>query len=119
MVRGDSAPVKPFTLLVHSVLQGAWIASIGRAAMTSAVAYIEMFEKELRNNSSEAERLRDEILSLKLLNSENAQELEKKLKAMQSLTSNRIWFERAFAFFIGILSSLAASYFWQILQSRA
>ena len=93
--------------------------SEARAAMTSAVTYIEAFEKELREKSSEAERLRDEVLSLKLLNSENAAELEKKLKAMESLTRNRIWFERIFAFFIGILSSLAASYFWQILQSHA
>ncbi len=93
--------------------------SEARTAMTSAVNYIEAFEKELREKSSEAERLREEVLSLKLLNSESAAELEKKLKAMESLTRNRIWFERGFAFFIGILSSLAATYLLQILQSHA
>lgn len=92
--------------------------SEARAAMTSAVTYMELFEKELREKSSEAERLREQVLSLQLLNSENAAELEKKLKAMESLTLNRIWFERVFAFFIGILSSLAASYFLYILQSH-
>jgi hypothetical protein len=92
--------------------------SEARAAMASAVKYMEMFEKELREKSSEAERLREQVLSLQLLNSENATELERKLKAMESLTRNRIWFERVFAFFIGILSSLAASYLWYILQSH-
>lgn len=92
--------------------------SEARAAMASAVNYMEMFEKELREKSSEAERLREQVLSLQLLNFENATELERKLKAMESLTRNRIWFERVFAFFIGILSSLAASYLWYILQSH-
>lgn len=90
--------------------------SEARKAMAKAVTYIEVFEQELREKSSEAERMREEVLSLKLLNSEHAAELERKLKAMESLTRNRIWFERTFAFVIGILSSLAASYLWQAFQ---
>ena len=87
-----------------------------RQALASAVTHIEGIEQELRQKSAEAEKLRDDVLSLKLLNSENATELERKLKAMESLTRNRIWFERAFAFIIGILSSLVATYVWQVVQ---
>ena len=90
-----------------------------RKAMINAVNYIELFEKELQEKSSEAEILRDKVASLKTLNSENAAELEKKLKAMESLTLNRIWFERGFAFFIGILSSIASTYLLQIIQQLA
>lgn len=92
--------------------------SDARRAMASAVAYIESFEQELKQKSTEAEKLRDEVLSLKSLNAENAVELENKLKAMESLTRNRIWFERIFAFVIGILSSLVASYLWLAVQPQ-
>ena len=87
-----------------------------RRAMSAAVFHLEQFEEELREKSAEAERLRTEVLSLKSLNDEQVQELEMKLKAMESLSRNRIWFERAFAFIIGIASSLAASYFWESLR---
>jgi len=92
--------------------------SDARLAMTTAVAYIESFEQELKQKSTEAEKLRDEVLSLKSLNAESVVELEKKLKAMESLTRNRIWFERIFAFVIGILSSLVASYLWLAVQPQ-
>ena len=87
-----------------------------REAMRSALVYIETFESELRHKSVEAERLRNEILSLKLVNSESAEELARKLNAISSVSRSRIWFERWFAFFAGILSSLVASWLWQLLD---
>jgi len=89
-----------------------------RHAMREAVSYIETYEVELKRMSAEAEALHQEVRSLKLLNSENTQDLELKLKAMNTLALSRIWFERIFAFVIGVLSSLVASYLWLAIQPR-
>lgn len=90
-----------------------------RKAVASAVSYLASFENEMKTKSIEAERLREQVLSLQLLNSENTKDLELKLRAMDSLSRNRIWFERTFAFIIGIASSLAASYVLQVFQAHA
>ena len=82
-----------------------------RRAMITATAYLELFESDLRSKSAQAERLREEVLSLQALNSENVQDLERKLKAMESLKRSRIWFERTASFVTGVASSLAATYF--------
>ena len=88
-----------------------------RKAMAGAVTYIKQFEEDIKKKSSEAERLHEEILSLKLVNSESVEELDKKLSAIESLKRNRIWFERILSFMIGVFSSLIATYFYQVIQS--
>jgi hypothetical protein len=92
--------------------------SNARRAMSEAASHIQTFEEELQRKSAEAEVLRAEVDSLKSLSQESATELEKKIRAMQTLSQSRIWFERAFAFFVGILSSIAANYIWIVLQPK-
>lgn len=89
-----------------------------RKAMKAASGFLESFENELRTKSAEAERLREEVLSLELLNNENTKELESKLNAMESLKHNRIWFERAFSFGIGFASSFMASFLIEFFQHK-
>jgi ABC-type multidrug transport system fused ATPase/permease subunit len=88
-----------------------------RSALLTAVSQIESFEAELREKSSQAERLQQELDSLKTLNAETAADLEKKLKALELVNRNRIWFERLVAFLIGVISSLSASYVWQQIHA--
>jgi hypothetical protein len=87
-----------------------------RRALSAAISYIEYFEGELKSKSTQAERLREQVLSLQSLNAEGVKDLERKLRAMDVLNRSRLWFERLFAFMIGIGSSLAASYFWVVLR---
>jgi hypothetical protein len=81
-----------------------------RKAMTDAVAYLALIEQDLQQKSHEAERLQDQVLSLRLINEENVEDLQRKLKAMSVLNTQRIWYERGFAFFIGVASSIAATF---------
>lgn len=89
-----------------------------RRALSDAVRNVATYESEIGKMSAEANEMRQLLSSLKILNSENSKELEQKLKAMDSLTQNRIWFERTFAFVIGIASSTVASYLWLAIQPR-
>jgi hypothetical protein len=100
-------------VLVHDQLQKLKDA---REALIKAVEYVAAFERDLRTKSEQTERLQQELLSLKSLNAETAEELKKKLSALDILNRRRVWFERILSFGIGVASSLAAAYLWQIAQ---
>ena len=92
--------------------------TLARKAMSEAVSYIATYEAELARLSAETAARQEEVRLLKQLSSENSSLLEERLRGMELLARNRIWFERAFAFVIGILSSIAASYIWLAIQPR-
>jgi len=89
-----------------------------RRALTEAVDHLQMIEDELRSKASVADALRTEVEALRALSQESSSELELKIRAMQALNRGRLWFERGFAFFLGVLSSLVANYIWILLQPR-
>jgi len=91
--------------------------SSARVGLQSAVESIEDFERELRIKTAQSERLESELASLKLLNSETAVDLQKKLHALQLMNGRQVWLERALSFGIGVVSSLVAAYAWQYALS--
>jgi len=86
-----------------------------RHGLLAAVEQIQNFEEELRQKSSQAETLQEELRSLRTLNADTAAELGQELKALELANRQRIWFERAISFVIGVTASLVASYLWQTM----
>jgi hypothetical protein len=86
-----------------------------RHGLLAAVEQIQNLEEDLRQKSSQAATLQEELRSLRTLNADTASELGQKLKALELVNRQRIWFERAISFVIGVTASLVASYLWQTL----
>ncbi|MBK9442312.1 MAG: hypothetical protein IPN53_13800 [Comamonadaceae bacterium] len=91
--------------------------SDARQSLLAAAVQLESFEHELRAKNAQSERLDAELASLRSLNAETADDLQKKLSALEILNKRSVWFERILSFSIGVASSLVASYVWQYVQT--
>jgi hypothetical protein len=82
-------------------------------ALKNAAEFLDEFTAALKHRGDQVDQLQTELASLQTLNKDTIGELREKLTAVDIVNRRRIWFERFFAFAIGVLSSLAATWLWE------
>jgi hypothetical protein len=88
-----------------------------KLSLQQGIASIVTIEREYKNKLELYERVQIQLQELQAVKDIDTEDLRKKLNAIASASKFSSWAQRTFGFLAGIISSLLASYIWQVMNS--
>jgi hypothetical protein len=83
-----------------------------REALQQGLVSLATIESEYKGKLQSYERLQTQLVELQAVKNIDTEDLRRKLNAIASASRASAWFERGLGFFMGVMSSLVASYVW-------
>lgn len=88
-----------------------------KSALQQGLASVSAIEREYKGKFESYQQLQKQLEELQSVKEIDTEDLRRKLSAIAIASQNNVWVERGIGFFIGVCSSLFATYAWEKLHS--